>query len=92
MATSSTKGKRRITFEFRADSGTNVFVAGTFNDWDSTQKKLTRKNGSYKAIMMLPKGRYEYKFLVNGKWCVDPECPEWVTNGVGSLNSVLVVD
>ena len=92
MATASTKGKRRITFEFRADAGADVSVAGTFNDWDPTKKKLTGKGGIYKAVMMLPPGRYEYKFMINGKWCVDPECPEWVTNGVGSLNSVLVID
>ena len=27
----------------------------------------------------------------NDVWCVDPECSEWVPNGIGSLNSVVTV-
>ncbi len=48
--------------------------------------------GVYEAVVPLDPGSYEYKFVVNGEWCVDPECPRWAPDGHGSLNSVLIVD
>lgn len=93
MARSSKKAaKKKVKFGLRADAGSNVFVAGTFNNWDAKSNKMKRgKNGVYTTTMLLPPGRYEYKFVVNDVWCVDPECSEWTPNEHGSLNSVLVV-
>jgi len=92
MARSSTKGRRRVTFELRAEPGSEVYVAGTFNDWDPTERKLNYREGVYKTALLLPKGRYEYKYVIDEIWCVDPECPDWVPNDHGSLNSVLFVE
>lgn len=92
MAKSSVKGKKRITFELHAEPDSEVFVAGTFNDWNPSEKQLRYKDGVYTAMLFLPKGRHEYKFVVDGIWCVDPECPDWVPNDVGSLNSVINVE
>ena len=75
----------------KADQGSEVYVAGTFNEWNAKKNKLAYKSGSYATTLMLPKGRHEYKFVIDGVWCVDPECPEWTPNGLGSLNSVLNV-
>jgi 1,4-alpha-glucan branching enzyme len=87
-------GRKRVQFRVRAEPGSVVCVAGTFNAWDPTSKPLADKtgDGQYVGAMMLQKGRYEYKFVINGVWCLDPECPEWVANNYGSLNSVAVVD
>ena len=41
--------------------------------------------------MFLAPGHYEYKYVVNGTWCVDPQCDDWRANDHGSLNSVLQV-
>jgi len=30
--------------------------------------------------------------LGDGIWCIDPECPDWVPNAHGTLNSVITVD
>lgn len=86
--------RRRITFACNAQSGSTVLVAGTFNDWDETAKPLkeTKQSGIFKGVLLLEPGRYEYKLLVNDVWSVDPSCPDWVSNDVGSLNSVLLVD
>jgi len=82
-----------MRFQVRADPGSKVTVAGSFNGWDPTARPLSDKNGDgvFGAFLMLPPGRYEYKFVINGVWCVDPECAEWVTNDYGSLNSVLTM-
>lgn len=91
MAQPTTKGRRRVRFQLRAGPGSSVHVAGAFNDWDPAKKKMSYSGGVYSAAMMLLPGRYEYKFVVDDIWCVDPECPDWVPNDQGSLNSVIVV-
>ncbi|MEI6970992.1 MAG: glycogen-binding domain-containing protein [bacterium] len=84
-------GKKRIKFAIKAQPGSEVYVTGTFNGWNPKKNKLALKAGLYSGTILLPKGRHEYKFVVDGIWCVDPECQEWVPNGMGSLNSVIVV-
>jgi 1,4-alpha-glucan branching enzyme len=86
-------GRKRVTFQFRAEPGSRVYLAGSFNGWDPTARLLADRSGTgvFSTTLMLAPGRYEYKFVVNGVWCVDPECPEWVANDQGSLNSVLNV-
>jgi len=93
MPTKTTKSKK-VTFRLKTESGRKVFVAGTFNNWDAEKNPMKEKRGTglYSATISLPKGRYEYKFVVDGIWMVDPECPEWVANSFGSLNSVLNVE
>ena len=84
---------RKVNFEIKARPGSEVFVAGSFNNWDP-KKNPMRDNpdsGHYKTKLVLPSGRYEYKFVVNGEWCVDPNCSEWAPNDQGTLNSVRVV-
>ncbi|MEX2213221.1 MAG: glycogen-binding domain-containing protein [Phycisphaeraceae bacterium] len=79
-----------------------VFVAGTFNQWSATATPMARThNGGWSATLTLPPGRYEYKFVVDGRWCCDPAVNEdavrqkppvdWVGNGMGSFNRVVEV-
>jgi len=84
---------KRVTFTVRADPGSKVFVAGDFNKWSATATPLTdhARTGSFSVVLPLEPGSYEYKFVINGTWCVDPECPEWVQNSLGTLNSVCTV-
>jgi len=83
--------RKRVKFAIEAASGSDVFVAGTFNNWDARKNRLKMKDGKYTTSILLAKGRYEYKFLIDGIWCVDPACQEWTPNSVGSLNSVITV-
>ena len=86
--------RRRITFACNAQSGSSVFVAGSCNDWSEDGKLLkeSKQAGLFKGVLLLAPGRYEYKLLVNDIWSVDPNCPDWVSNDIGSLNSVLIVE
>ena len=86
--------KTRVTFSVRAEIGSKVFLAGSFNDWDPTAKQMEDKKGTgeYTCCMNLPKGKYEYKFVIDGVWVADGECPDWVQNDMGSMNSVKIVD
>ena len=87
-------GNRGLTFRFHATSQAEVFVAGTFNGWDPSLHPLRPSasgNGLLQATLLLPPGRHEYKFIVNGAWQADPECSECTLNPFGTLNSVVEV-
>ncbi|MFN2168353.1 MAG: glycogen-binding domain-containing protein [Anaerolineae bacterium] len=88
---SSQSKRRRVRFQIRADRGSQVWLAGSFNDWNTTSHRLKYRDGLHSLNVLLPPGRYEYKFIVDGVWCVDPDCKEWSANEHGSLNSVLTV-
>jgi 1,4-alpha-glucan branching enzyme len=85
---------RRIVFSVNAEPGSEVAVSGDFNKWNPEGKKLTDKKGDgrFTVTMNLAPGIYEYKFIINKTWCVDPACKDWVPNSLGTLNSVLHVE
>ena len=85
--------RKRVTVRFQAKPGSNVSVAGSFNNWDPAANPLKDKDGTgeYSLTFLLAPGIYEYKFVVDGTWCVDPDCAEWVQNNLGTLNSLLRV-
>ena len=80
----------RVTFSVRAEVGSKVFLAGSFNSWDPTAKEMVDKKGEgvFAATVSLPAGSHQYKFVIDGTWCADPECADWVQNDHGTLNSV----
>lgn len=85
-------GRKEVIFRTQADPGSEVFVAGTFNDWDAAKHRMSDGGGgNFTATMLLAPGEYQYKFVVNGEWRVDSDCPAWVANDFGTLNSILRV-
>ena len=83
--------RRRVKFQLEAEAREKVCIAGTFNNWDPTKNRLRKRNGSYSTSVLLTPGKYEYKFIIDDRWCVDPDCMDWTPNGLGSLNSVVEV-
>ena len=85
--------RRRVTFRIEAGPESDVRLAGTFNQWDPSAQRLGREkgNGTHAATLLLPVGRYEYKFIVDGQWQCNPACTDRVANEYGSLNSVIEV-
>ena len=85
-------GKKQVMFSLEAPHAQRVHVMGSFCDWktDSCVMKKGR-SGHWKASLALPPGRYEYRFLVDGEWRDDPNCPERVPNPFGTENCVLHV-
>ena len=80
-----------MRFELSAEPGSQVFVAGTFNNWNPAANPLKDNpdSGHFKSALRVPRGTHAYKFVVNGVWRMDPKCREWILNAYGSLNSVL---
>ena len=92
MARSTTIHRKWARFELSAAAGSRVFVAGTFNNWEATDMPLAEEQpGLFGTTALLPKGTHEYKFVVNGEWRCDPNCPDWVPNSYGTLNSRMQV-
>lgn len=85
-------GKKRIEFKLSAPGARRVTIAGDFNGWkaDALSAKKDKK-GTWRATVTVPAGTYEYKFMVDGSWLVDPSCSNRRVNAFGSENSVLVV-
>ena len=85
-------GLQQVSIQYRGDADAEVYVAGSFNGWKPDDIRLDQDGrGVYRATLILPRGRHEYRFIVNGVWCADPECAEQVPNVFGSTNSVLSV-
>ena len=82
---------KETTFTVHAEKGKAVYLAGQFNDWDPTAKKMAFKDGVYTATIKLAPGKYEYKFVIDGAWCTDPENVDSTQNDQGSWNSVITV-
>jgi len=84
---------KNVTFTLHADKGKSVYLAGEFNKWNPTAKKMTYKtaSGIYSATIKLAAGTYQYKFVLDGTWCADPENVNAVANDQGTFNSVIDV-
>lgn len=83
--------KRRVNFQTKADPGSSVYIAGSFNGWQSRKKMKEERKGHFATNMMLAKGSHEYKFIVDGEWIADTECMDFVPNEMGTINSVVRV-
>ena len=69
-----------------------VFVAGSFNNWHPGAWPLVdRGHGHWVKEISLAPGRYEYQFVVDGRWMHDRNAEELVENPFGGMNSVLVI-
>ena len=85
---------KNVTFTIHAEKGKAVYVAGEFNNWNPTAKKMAYKarSGIYTATVKLEAGKdYQYKFVIDGTWGADPENTNAVPNDQGTFNSIITV-
>ena len=95
---SSTAKKKTTTdgsqeFSLVAPEAREIYIAGDFNGWqqDAAAYRMTKYKGAWRKKLKLPPGRYEYQFVVDGRWCPDPVNPQRQANPYGSENSVMEV-
>lgn len=80
-----------IIFELSGfSSAKNVFLAGSFNAWNPQELKMSKVNDVWTLPYVLKGGSYQYKFIVDGKWILDPN-NQAKSNEGGESNSFLVV-
>jgi serine/threonine protein kinase len=81
-----------IEFSVKAPTASKVFLAGEFNNWSETATPMEKKpDGEWVVVVPLKTGKYQYKFLIDGKWTEDQENPERVPDSYGGFNSVIDV-
>ncbi|MGA2775625.1 MAG: glycogen-binding domain-containing protein [Candidatus Omnitrophota bacterium] len=80
-------GSKSKEFKLYAPTAKKVFLAGSFNNWN-TKKNAARKDtkGNWCVKLNLKPGKYEYKFFVDGAWQNDPSCNSCIPNAFGTHN------
>ncbi|MFQ3608019.1 MAG: alpha-amylase family glycosyl hydrolase [Chloroherpetonaceae bacterium] len=86
------KRLQKVTFRYKPKPNeTKVFLMGSFNSWNRTTLPMTLTNGVFERSLELDAGRYEYKFVVDGKEVIDEPNPVKQPNGFGGYNSIIDV-
>jgi 1,4-alpha-glucan branching enzyme len=82
-----------VAFRIFAPDARDVKLAGSFNDWRPQNLQTSSKqNGFWESEVSLPTGQYEYKFVIDGQWLIDPAHANCVPNSYGTFNSVIHVN
>ena len=82
----------KVNFVLLQPGAKQVALCGDFNGWVSDASPMKRHDdGHWETTVALALGRYQYKFIVDGEWIVDPTAQKNVPNEHGSLNSVVEV-
>jgi ABC-type transport system substrate-binding protein len=84
-----------VEFTYIDPDASRVNLVGDFNNWSATADPLYDREGTGRWTIRIPlkPGRYQYKFLVDGKkWQPDLSNPHEVDDGFGGLNSVIEVE
>lgn len=69
-----------------------VFLAGDFNEWSPKGLPMKKVGDEWVCPVYLAPGKHLYKFVVDGKWILDPSNKNWEENEYGSGNSVLWIE
>ena len=68
-----------------------VVLTGTFNNWSQSQLLFAREGDEWVCRVDLDPGVYQYKFIVDGDWLLDPSNPDTAEDEAGNVNNVLEV-
>ena len=84
--------KTAIVYREWAPQADALFMAGDFNSWHERSHPM-KKDGEdmWRKFVFLAPGMYEYKYLIDGKWCMDSENPLTCPNTFGSRNNFIVI-
>ena len=69
-----------------------VILSGSFNGWSTDGYVMGKVDGKWVIPLYLKPGKHTYKFLVDGKWIIDPANDLWENNQYGTGNSVLWIE
>jgi hypothetical protein len=68
-----------------------ICVSGTFNDWNERALPMHQdRDGIWRAQLELPLGqRYEFRYVIDGRWQTDYHADGFTDNDFGSHNSIV---
>ena len=83
-----------VRFVLMQAEASSVTVAGSFNQWSASAHPLARgsSRGLWTGVLALPPGEHLFMYVVNGsEWISPPLAEDYVDDGFGSKNGVVVV-
>lgn len=82
-----------VLFTYYSPKASQVYVVADFNEWKAGDLPMVNIEGTgmWQRLVPLKKGRYEYKFLVDGQWVRDPGNPYRTANEYGE-NSLVEIE
>jgi hypothetical protein len=80
-----------FTLQGHADAK-RVYLAGDFNGWSPNAFPMKKEGNKWIAPVHLSPGKHLYKFVIDGKWVIDPANKLWEQNEHGTGNSVIWID
>lgn len=82
----------KTNYIFRFNSPKNVkrvILAGSFNDWNERDAKLYKTDLGWELPVYIQHGSYEYQFIVDGEWTLDPANQILLKNEFDFYNSFI---
>lgn len=73
-------------------SARNVNLAGDFNEWSARGLPMKWNGKEWSCTVYLGRGKHTYKFVVDGKWILDPANKLWEEDEPGKQNSVIWIE
>jgi hypothetical protein len=90
-----TKKPTRFATVFQWDGGgTNVYLTGSFCDWqqffemEKCEDKKNEKSNKFFLTLFLPKGAYQYKFKIDDQWKCNSNFPT-CSDKNGNVNNIV---
>ena len=86
-----------VTFAYTPTPGVKqVLLSGSFNGWASTPATAAvlldgDGDGTWTTTLKLTPGTWQYKFIVDGTWIIDPTNPNTIDDGFGGKNAVITL-
>jgi hypothetical protein len=80
---------KKTEFVLMAPAAKSVQLAADFTEWEKFPLEMIRsENGVWFTIVPLSPGHYSYRFIVDGEWCDDLDCPNRMPNSFGAAEAV----
>ena len=85
--------KEGVIFNYYDPVAQNVQLVGDYSNWEPVEDIMVQEKGNnlWKGTFPLDPGKYQYKFVVDGEWKLDPYNPEVITGNMGANNSLVRV-
>ena len=77
-----------VKFEWK-EGGNDVYLTGSFCNWEHQfQMNMNATSHNYELLLYLPKGLYEFKFIVDNKWRYSSFIPRRIDNNGNNNNYI----
>jgi 1,4-alpha-glucan branching enzyme len=83
---------KAVPLSVRAPGARKVIVTGDFTGWSRDGLPLREGvSGDWRTILAFLPGEYQYRLIIDGRWCDDAHATQKVPNPYGSQNCVFRV-